>query len=422
MKFTYYWSKLFLVFLLYAIVGTLGIYLWYNPRWNSSIFELTFGYGKLLKNIILNGTYTSQEHPALTIEFTSHRLPSIPYFIVLLTKLLGVQTIGWVALVKNIFTAFLLSSAFYFATIDKKIKNSYKILGLLFVLTFPQLAVQGLSLDIEEGYVIPVLALFWSLVVYSGKQTKFIKILFVILIGALFFVKNTFLYISPVLVLIQYLLFKNKKVALASLLVLFLSATFSAYFNYQQSGKFTYKYSLEGWNIYNGNCARTMDVYPEYSIDILDYENPLLPPPGTVHNEWELDAFFKEKAYEYVRNNPEETIRRLFVKAFTVLIDIRPNGIHKEHKRWESPLKIVGAVYMLFFRIMMWLCIAWALIDIFGSSKQNRLFAYGFLIFIGMFFAPYILAFGFERHIIPLVLPILFTFIYYIDKKFITKS
>ena len=414
-----------LIFLIYGIAGTVFFSYFYLQNWNTSIYTINFEFGDLLENLVKKGEYRSAFkkelfHTELPITYASHRLPLVPYFLASTIFLTGIETIGKIMLIKNLIFMALMAISFYFTTTEKQIKAVYKWLLLAFMLSFPQLAFYGLGIEFEESYGIPAFALLWGLVTFSGKPTRNFKILFVFATVLLFFVKNTSLYICPLIPILYYILYRDKKVVAITYALLLISVLGLSEMNYKNSGKFTPKYSFEGWNFYKGNCERTMDYYPLYNIDYIDLVNPVILPKETVKKEWDNDVFYKKLAFEYVSTHKFETFKRLFVKAFTVFVEIRPNAIWLNENRFDSPVKYVGAFFMLIFRLLEFATIFAAIFSIRKHRKNKRLltFSVAYLLFVAAFCGPYVLAYGYERHILPIIIPVIYSAFYYFNEFF----
>jgi hypothetical protein len=399
--------------LLYILLGSVFVYFIYLKEWDASIFKLSFNFGDVIENIIKNGKFEGKYMEGMEIPFRAHRLPAIPYFIAGLSVLLGTQKVFYIAIVKNIIFALLWVPVLNEGINKSNIKPLYKVLLAGFILSFPQIFLHSLQIDLEESYVIPILAYYWILVNQQKPFDKWQKMYFLILPSLLFFSKNTFLYIIPILsVIIVITDLKKLKLVLGSLAFLALSAYGLATFNLKNSGKFTVKYSLEWFNIYKGNNELTSKFYPKYSIDVLDYLD-IYKIPANVKNEWEFNEFFKQKAEKYYENNLEQIIAFLPVKILTIWLDVRPNSvIPGTEEIYFTPLKVLGMVYMIIFRILQWFCLIYLFVQILGKNRKHYAsLGLKYISLIGLIFIPYTIAFGFERHLLPVIIPTVLTVI-----------
>jgi hypothetical protein len=189
-------------------------------------------------------------------------------------------------------------------------------------------------------------------------------------------------------------------------------------FNLKNSGRFTLKYSLEWFNIYKGNNELTSKFYPKYSIDVLDYLD-IYKIPESVKNEWEFNDFFKEKAQTYYKNNLDKIIEFLPTKILTIWLDVRPNSvIPGTEQSYFTPLKLLGVFYMVLFRIMQWFCLVYLFLQLFGKNRKHfAALSLKYISLIGLVFIPYTIAFGFERHLLPVIIPTVLTLIQIIETR-----
>jgi hypothetical protein len=412
-------TKLVVFTLLYICLGTIFIHCVYLKDWNHSIFEISFNFGDVVENIIKHNKFEGRYADNISIDFRAHRLPAIPYFIAYLSKIFGTEKILFVTLLKNLVLSFLWIPVLHEGINKRNIRPLHKIILSVFLLSFPQIFLHGLQIDLEESYIIPVLAYYWFLVINDKPFTKWQKVYFVVLPSLLFFSKNTFLYIIPILSTIILLTdIKKAKLIFVSILLLGISAYSLASFNLKNSGRFTLKYSLEWFNIYKGNNELTANFYPKYSLDIFDYLD-YYKIPESVKTEWEFNEFFKEKTVKYYEGNLDKIIAFLPTKILTIWFDIRPNGIFPQNEDSHySPIKILGMAYMLIFRILQWFCLIYLFLKLFGK-KRNKYASLSlkYISLIGLYFIPYTIAFGFERHLLPVIIPTILTLIAILEKK-----
>ena len=412
-------QKIVFLTLLYILLGSVFVYFIYLKEWDSSIFKLSFNFGDVVENIIKYGKFEGKYMDGMDIPFRAHRLPGIPYFIALLSILLGTQKVFYIALVKNLIMALLWIPILNEGINQRQLKPLFKIVLAVFVLSFPQIFLHSLQIDLEESYVIPILAYYWILVNQQKPFNKWQKGYFLILPSLLFFSKNTFLYIVPILSVIIILSdFKKLKLVLGSLVFLAISGYGLATFNLKNSGRFTLKYSLEWFNIYKGNNELTSKFYPKYSIDVLDYLD-IYKIPESIKNEWEFNDFFKQKAQTYYKNNLDKIIEFLPTKILTIWLDVRPNSvIPGTEQSYFTPLKLLGVFYMVVFRIMQWFCLVYLFLQLFGKNRKHFAgLSLKYISLIGLVFIPYTIAFGFERHLLPVIIPTVLTLIQIIETR-----
>ena len=403
-------------YLLFIFWGSL-IYIFFNAEANSSIFNLSFHYGELLKSLIENGKFEGYylvNSNGVYLSFSAHRLPLIPYFITGVSKLIQSTDNNSIALIKNIIWQIPLAYSFGLLWKYEKLDKRLKIVALAFIFICPQIIKNSFTLGMEEGYIISLVGCFFGILLFEdqnskSKYWKLIGILFIC-----FWLKNTFMYIIPFLLVMVYFLTKKNKIVVIGFIAYLFCIFALMSFNKTNSGEFTLRYPFKYWNLYKGNNKATFDYYPKYSLDALDYNSPILQ-KGDVSNQWEFDDFYKKKYNEFVSENLSTVIWMDTKKLFYVLFDFRNSGGFTEE---ISFYHTIAVGFMFIFRIIQMIAIFLLLKLLFSKKQktQDRLITFSALLFFAMYLAPYILGWGTERHISPLVLPVIYGALYGFSK------
>ncbi|HLP25594.1 MAG TPA: hypothetical protein VK477_07950, partial [Acidobacteriota bacterium] len=180
-----------------------------------------------------------------------------------------------------------------------------------------------------------------------------------------------------------------------------------ATFNARHAGRFTIGSSWEGWNLYKGNCEHTAALYPPYSLDILDYEGKVQADRRLV-DEWEHNAYFRQRAVDFIRAHPGEFLALAARKAWVFFGEVRPTGLaHRGESRYASPQYLLQIPWMIVFRVALWSAIALALWTIWSAPRRSEAWtiALTYLVFLALYSGFHIVGFAYERHVMPVVMP-----------------
>lgn len=408
-------------YLLYVIFGT-TIFIVYNKAWEQTIFQLPFLYGELLESISKTGEYKGYYHVntnGVYLTFSAHRLPLITYFLYYSSRIFHTENMVYIAFIKNLFWQLPTAIGFYYFYTFSAIRRSWKLAATAFLLFFPQLTMYSFTVGLEEGYIIPAVTGFMGILLFNKNETttKYLQLTAFLIL--LFWLKNTFLYIVPFMLLMLWVLSKNHKVALLGVVAYGISIYLLMSFNLKNAGEFTVRYPYKYWNLYKGNNPKTFDFYPKYTLDAMDYLAPELF-PGEVKNQWEFDDFYKKKYDDYLKEQPSAVFLGYIKKFFVVTLDVRPNGKFLQKFRIQD---LIGVPFMVVIRLLLWSSIFSMLWQLFKShSLHLKLKMVTYLAFLGIYFAPYIIGWGTERHISPLFVPIVFGFLFMYESFFSTKK
>lgn len=183
-----------------------------------------------------------------------------------------------------------------------------------------------------------------------------------------------------------------------------------AAFNARHSGRFTTGSSWEGWNLYKGNCVDTATTYPRYSLDILDYEGKVVA-DRPLRDEWDHNAYFRQRALEFIRAHPGEFFANAARKAWVFYGEVRATGLaQRGESRYARPEYLLQMPWMLVFRVMLWAAIFLALQALWRTRREYWrseafLVALAYLAFLALYSAFHVIGFAYERHVMPVVMP-----------------
>jgi len=393
----------------YVLAGTLVMDRW-QQRDGQSLRQLGFGYGVLIAAIEDTGQYrvpADVHYPG--VAFSAHRLPFIPYFLISLQELLG-DDLRRVALVKCLLFGGLLVVAAWqvLRTARTPLWGVLLLLGI--VLTMPRWVLNVFEVGLEEGYNITVLTLLFALLWFSGAAER-ARLGWALAVGGLLvlllFLKSSMIYWCLAVPVLAWLHRRDTRAAVVMLLLVATGLCGLADFNRRHAGRFTTGSSWEGWNLFKGNCEYSKDLYPPYSLDILDYEGkvradrPLL-------DEWDHSAYFKQRAVAFIKSHPGEFLQLVARKAWIFYGEVRASGLaERGESRYARPVYLAQIPWMLVFRVMLWAAILLALQALRRApwrSDASRV-ALTYLVFLFLYSGFHLVGFAYERHVMAVVMP-----------------
>ncbi len=393
----------------YVLLGTVAMDRWQH-RGGQSIRDLGFGYGVLIAAIEDTGEYRVPEgvhYP--DVAFSAHRLPFIPFFLLALKDVVG-DDLRWVALVKCFFFGGLLVVAV--TTVLRTARAPlWAVLVLLGVgLTMPRWALNVFEVGLEEGYNITVLGLLFALLWFDDAAGK-ARFSWVLAVGCLLvllvFLKSSMVYWCLAVPVLAGLRRRDWREAAVLLSVVAMGLYGLAAFNERSSGRFTIGSSWEGWNLYKGNSEHSLELYPPYSLDLLDYEGKVVAGRPLV-DEWDHNAYFKQRAVAFIRTHPGAFLELAVRKAWIFYGEIRASGLSQRgESRYARPEYLLQIPWMVVFRVMLWAAILLALQTLWRAPWRSdaAVVALTYLVFLALYSAFHVIGFAYERHVMPVVMP-----------------
>ncbi len=393
----------------YVFGGTLIMDRWQH-RGGQSVRQLGFGYGVLIAAIEDTGEYrvpAGVHYPG--VAFSAHRLPFIPFFLLMLKDGLG-DDLGRVALVKCLLFGGLLVWAAWKVVRSARAPLWAVFLLLGLVLTMPRWLLNVFEVGLEEGYNITVLALLFALIWFEDPARR-VRIAWALLVGGLLvlliFLKSSMIYwcvALPVLVALRHRDWRAGSVMLAMVAVALFSL---AAFNERHAGKFTIGSSWEGWNLYKGNCEYSKDLYPPYSLDLLDYEGKVTADRPLV-DEWDHNDYFRRKAVTFIKAHPADFLELAVRKAWIFYGEVRASGLtERGESRYGRPVYLLQIPWMIAFRVMLWAAIGLAVLTVWRNPWRSdpAMVAVTYLVFLALYSGFHVIGFAYERHVMPVVMP-----------------
>jgi hypothetical protein len=396
----------------YLLLGTAVMDRWQH-RGGQSIRDLGFGYGVLISALEDSGEYRvppGVHYPG--VAFSAHRLPFIPYFLIALKDVAG-DDLRWVALAKCLLFGGLLVSAVALVLRTARAPLWAVLLLLGVGLTMPRWALNVFEVGLEEGYNITALTLLFALLWFDDSVGR-ARVAWLLTVGSLLvlllFLKSSMIYWCLAVPLLVGLRRRDWREAVGLFLMVGAGLYALAAFNARHSGRFTTGSSWEGWNLYKGNCVDTATTYPRYSLDILDYEGKVVA-DRPLRDEWDHNAYFRQRALEFIRAHPGEFFANAVRKAWVFYGEVRATGLaQRGESRYARPEYLLQMPWMLVFRVMLWAAIFLALQALWRTRREYWrseafLVALAYLAFLALYSAFHVIGFAYERHVMPVVMP-----------------
>ena len=376
------------VFICSMVVGLIS-----NP--SLPLTELQFGFGRELERIISG---EPMRDPS--------RLPLVPYLLAALYSISDKQMMAIV--VKN----FLIQPLLLYVLLYWWIRCAYSVQAvalIIFVLVFPQVWRHGFSLIPEEGYLIAALAfVFHGLLVSPGFGRVSAFVPYAIVTALLFLIKGSMLIVAPTLIALYF--YRTRDVRVFFLFgVAFTAAMMTwGFMTFNGTGKFALSTTLSGYEIWKGNNPRTIDYFPHHTLDILSGE---VPQRRAGESPWDWSHRLQQEALEFVLSEPLVATKLLNLKFYQVFVSITaessPSWSSSQFGFLRPWLKGVGVIFMCAFRLLFFasLIVAIAAIACKPAGSDERTAAVCYLVFVFAFSFPFLVAWGTERRIMPMVIP-----------------
>ena len=394
--------------LVYTIVGVAVMDRWQH-RSGQTLAQLGFGYGVLIEAIEKTGEYRvapGVHYP--DVSFSAHRLPFIPYFLLGMKRVLG-DDLRRVALAKCLVFNALLGLAILRVLRTAMAPLGSVLLLLGFALTMPRWVLNVFEVGLEEGYNITALALLFALLWFSTAAERAragwalnLGLLLVLLL----FLKNSMLYWCLAVPVLVWMRTRDLRAAAIPLGLVLAGLLGLAAFNRVHAGRFTVKSSWEGWNLTKANSADSLELYPPYSLDILDYEGKVVA-DRPLKDEWDHNAYFTSRAVDFIRSHPAAFLELMVRKAWIFYGEVRASGLSRGESRYGKPVYLLQIPWMILFRVMLWAAILLALQTAWRESWRTdaALTALTFLAFLVLYSGFHLVGFAYERHVMPVVMP-----------------
>lgn len=379
-----------------AILATLGALQLLILGAPPPLTELPFGYGPKIA-LIAAGEPLGD----------ATRLPAVPYFLGALAALGCGSTLAF--LLKNLILLTPLAWVLLRVWQDGP-RDWLSATGLLLLLSFPQLSRHAFSLVPEEGYLIALIALVFFGILRATPATSSRQLApYALAIALLPLIKSTMLAAAPVLAIALALKCRSRAAAALILVPLVMAILALSTLHWNNSGRFTPTSSLNGYDFWKANNAYALAVFPERTLDEISALAPRVD-PGL--DEWQWNDAMFAAGLGFWREQPRAALDLLARRVGQVLVRVRGETSPSSFGLRDQ-LKPIGIGYMVIWRIALWAALALALACVWrwhrrrGSVRRGELTdALAFLALIAALALPWLIGWGSERRLMPMVIPV----------------
>jgi len=398
----------------------------------AQIFDTGFGFGDYVRSLLTDGSFRScstSPYDGCSAPVCNYatRMPGLPVLYAVLTKVVGSKSAS-VALAKSTATAGLLACLLW--VFGRNARLSIVAVVVLYALYFgPQALKHGASLDYEEGLLLDLELCLAVAVTYllrveltaSRVQSTAMAIIAVLLATAMYFVKATALL---TLVMVLLLVFSSSQVRVAGkgIALVCVAVPFALWIlhNLASSGGVHVSSSWNGENLYRGASSEALAIYPQISLDrLFDSRQARLAggrvlPLGNLRSrqcfsdEWAWNDFYSHQARSWIGQHPWDAARFQLEKLWVTVFEVRhtPYSTSADGAATEYPpaINLIMLIWMGFARLVFLVLVVFLIRDSragVGSAQGRR--ALWTLTLLGAAWVPYIAVFGYQRHVVPLL-------------------
>ena len=130
-----------------------------------------------------------------------------------------------------------------------------------------------------------------------------------------------------------------------------------------------------------------------------------------LRDEWDHNAYFKQRAVDFIRAHPLEFLELAARKAWIFYGEIRASGLpQRGESRYARPEYLLQIPWLLAFRVLLWAAIGLALQTLWSARwapwrSDPAMVAVTYLAFLALYSAFHVVGFAYERHVMPVVMP-----------------
>jgi hypothetical protein len=394
------------------------------------IREIGFGFGATAQAVATTGI--TKVCPPLFLGSpnlqcaVAERMPLIPYVYAGAMKLAGDNALR-LAILK---TAVLDLLRLYFLARWHAIVGADRFTLMLIAMVFvgPQYMLHSFSPHYEEGFLIQLLAilLIMQLVYVWERENELAPWArlpaYVTVNAAIYLVKSSMILVSMwSFIFLAWFMRLGRPVRFAAALAMCVPLVLWGSYTKYMTGHFAIGTSIDGWNLFLGNNSATLDFYPRYTVDILHGDGPI-ELDGRVLNrvnlrdlnrqlegkdpidEWRINDSYRNIAIAWAIAHVGDELRLVARRLTTLFLDVRNNPAVPGHDKPPAVALVAGTAWMTVMRVIIWSAIITAVLAVWGGTNM-RSAGLCFLAFLAAYTAPCILAYAYERHVVPIVLP-----------------
>ena len=377
---------------------------------NNLIFSnIQFGHGPLINNLINNNVY---EGEYIGRKFVMQKMPLLPMMIYILSNI--TNNFYFLIIFKNLIMFFVL---FYFIknyvqTNGLNLKNVYIIFSVYLI---PYNMFVSLNFEYADCIISILLPCLFLCLMSKNRYKYFISTL---LLFFLYLTKNSMLFVCIILPL-YIIIFENDKNYIQQKFYILcgplIAAIIWASFSYVKTDRFAIGSSMLSVNSMGMNIALNenfLDYFPKKSLDIIHYD---IKYPKNIKNEWELSDYYKKKNRDFLseKENIIKYISTFPKKIEFILFHInRDAALPDKNGNFDNSIRYSSIPNKIFIN----LSVIFSIFLITKTVIKKRFNLYNdllFLIIIGSYTFPFIIAWSTSKHLVPLSI---ISFYYLLDK------
>ena len=394
-----------------------------------SVEQTGFGFGDYVSNLLESGQIRSCERPPFRLCqpdrcLYATRMPGIPILYANLANLVGDSSIN-VDFAKCVLTAAVLAALLAVLVHDAK----PRLLGvfILYALYFGPQALkhgaaieyeEGLLLDLELSLAISVSYLLRPSLAVTASRRVVMGFVAVALAVAMYFIKTTALLMLAVVAALFVLRARTgwRTNAAAAMLIVLPFALWGIHTE-SNSGTLHLSSSWNGENLFRGYNSESRAIYPQISLDrIFDSKSTVLEDgtrvalgdyqdgPQCFADEWAWNRSYSQLALAWLKSHPLDAVLFNLHKVWVALFEIRhtPYQISATEPDPGYPRAVALAMagWMAFARLVSFLLLARLIVDFVRGHRADSLWT---LALLAAAFAPYLIVFSYQRHVVPLL-------------------
>jgi hypothetical protein len=388
-----------------------------------------FGFGDYAGSLLTSGEFRSCSRQPFTPcqpERCSYatRMPVLPLLYAGLAHLVG-ENSAPIAFFKCLLTAIVLAGML--AVLVRDVRPSLVGVVVLYMLYFGPQALkhgasivyeEGLLLDLELGLAIAISYLLRPALAATDSRRVVMGFAALAIVVLMYFVKTTALLMLVVVVGIFLARARaGWRLNLAAAALILVPFAAWGIHTASSSGAVHLSSSWNGENLFRGYNSDSVAIYPQISLDrIFDSPSAVLDDGTTVplgdylHHqqcfagEWAWNDSYSHRAITWLEGHPLRTGLFLMHKLWVTLVEIRhtPYHVSATDKRPDYPraVELAMLVWMAVARLISFVLICRLVLEIAGERRSDALWM---LALLGAAFAPYIIVFGYQRHVVPLL-------------------
>lgn len=334
---------IFLTYVLIIIVASLLFCKLYSEKYpymvdenfNLILKNIPFHHGGLIENLF---NFWKFEQTYLDIKFVLLKMPILPIFITLLSKLS--LNFYFIVIAKNI----LLFSLLFFVIFSclKSINIEVKYFGLFILSIFynPYNFFTSLNFEYEDFLIIVILPSIFCLLISKLKNRYYLTS---VLFFFLYLTKTSMFLLCIVLPLLILFYEKSKEQKIKKFLptIAVIIAIFSwGSYGYFKTGKFPFGSTLSSINSNALSVALNKNfylTYPNKSVDLIEDQYII---STSIENEWDFFDYFQKKNNEYLKDNFPRYFKDSFIKMKFIFFGIHTDGVHPDKDgNFRNPIR-----------------------------------------------------------------------------------